>query len=827
MPKRNAFIILLLLLCTITLHQSVRAEILPSYSPWQYDQQQKSQPPPKELKATAPPAQRAQQDNKKPSALEVIYANRLIDEPKQFGYDLFATDTVGQTQANIQTPMGAVQDDFILGSGDELQITFTGQRSDQYIYKVNTHGILSIKEFPPIPAAGRTIAQLRGAINAHLSSLHNTQAYVSLSSVRQIGVLVVGHVKHPGRKTVNVFHTVLDVLTQAGGIRKNGSLRQIKLVRGGRGTIIDLYSLLMHGAPTMDMRLRDGDRIIVPPIGPTVAISGAVKRSGIYEIRRATRGINKHTGPNSEKLSLNAMLDFAGGVLTQGNNRFIRLALTSDGQESVTEISDSFAPIFGDSTILSVLKGSEKRKGTIELVGETRNPGLHDLSKNKTLADLLQNKQILGDDIYPLIGLIERWDEDQLTTKFLDFPLRLVLKNKFDMKMQSNDVVILLSNQDISDVYRRNNNGATKGHSTEEGSRLSDNYTIDNPALKSFLKERSAFIRGAVRRPGLYPVAQGITLDNILAIAGGMTLEANSESIEITSKNLGIDHQAHGRSGTQRAIINLNDTDPRFIAISAGDAVRVNQKFRKMDDKTVLIIGEVNHPGQYDLLASDKISDLIARAGGITEQAYPAGTIFSRESERRTEEIRFRNAAYDMEQRLATAIERENNPPDATQIAMVRKLADRLHNIEAVGRITVETNPAILSTRPELDMLLEKGDRIYIPKRPLTVRVSGDVLSPASLQFRKDKDPLDYIHEAGGFTYHADKNRTFVLYPDGSAQPLQVNSWNHTPIFIPPGSTIVVPRDPKPFDFIESAKDISQILSNLAITSVFINDIRD
>lgn len=124
-------------------------------------------------------------------------------------------------------------------------------------------------------------------------------------------------------------------------------------------------------------------------------------------------------------------------------------------------------------------------------------------------------------------------------------------------------------------------------------------------------------------------------------------------------------------------------------------------------------------------------------------------------------------------------------------------------------------------------MLLEHGDRLFIPKRPLSVRVSGEVLSPSALQFIEEKNPRDYIDEAGGFTFHADKNRTFVLYPNGSAQPLQVNTWNHKPIFIPPGSTIVVPRDPKPFDFIEGAKEVGQILSNLAVTAVFIDDIRD
>lgn len=180
-----------------------------------------------------------------------------------------------------------------------------------------------------------------------------------------------------------------------------------------------------------------------------------------------------------------------------------------------------------------------------------------------------------------------------------------------------------------------------------------------------------------------------------------------------------------------------------------------------------------------------------------------------------------------MKQRLAAAVQRDKNTPDSTQIELVQSLAEQLEEIEAVGRITVETDPNVLDVRPELDMLLEKGDRIYIPKRPLTVRVTGEVLSPAVLQFTQDKNPRDYIMEAGGFSYFADKKRAFLLYPDGSAKPLKVSVWNHSPLFVPPGSAIVIPRDPKPFNFIESAKDIGQILTSVAITSVFIDEIQD
>ena len=132
----------------------------------------------------------------------------------------------------------------------------------------------------------------------------------------------------------------------------------------------------------------------------------------------------------------------------------------------------------------------------------------------------------------------------------------------------------------------------------------------------------------------------------------------------------------------------------------------------------------------------------------------------------------------------------------------------------------------MLASKPEQDILLESGDRVYIPRRPLTVRVAGEVLYPAALAFRKDKDAKQYITEAGGFTYNADKDRAFVVYPDGSAQPLQVSMWNHTASLIPPGSTVIIPRDPKPFDFIQTARDVSQILSNLAITGIFIDDNR-
>lgn len=303
-----------------------------------------------------------------PSALEALYSGRVIDELAQFGYDVFGESEAQDVSAGV--PSGAVQDDFVLGEGDELEIVFTGQRSERAVYKINSQGQVVLNDLPPLPAAGRTIAQFRASVEAAAGRLYNTEVYVSLSSVRQIGILVVGHVKHPGRQNLTVFHTVVDALMRAGGVDKTGSLRRIKLVRGGRSTFIDLYSLLLHGATTMDLGLRDGDRLIVPPIGPSVAIAGEVKRPGIYEILPAGYGVKA----SSERLSLNEMLSLSGGVLAPGQNRFVKMALTDNGQELIEEVSEPYEPQFSDGSILMVSKGEARRAGSVELAGEARRP---------------------------------------------------------------------------------------------------------------------------------------------------------------------------------------------------------------------------------------------------------------------------------------------------------------------------------------------------------------------------------------------------------------------------------------------------------------------
>jgi protein involved in polysaccharide export with SLBB domain len=732
----------------------------------------------------------------KTSPLEILYSERIIDQLEQFGYDFFDKSHLPTNSI----PAGSVQNNYILSAGDELRIILRGQVNLRQDITIDNQGQLIVEDLPPILAAGRSVAAVQNDLREEIKTIHNTKIYVSLASIRQIGVLVVGHVHKPGRKSLTGFHTALDAITAAGGIQKDGSLRQIKLVRKGRSSIIDLYQLMMANGGKADTLLKDGDRLIVPPIGPTMAITGSVKRPAIYEIRKG------------EKITLHQALSLAGGVLTPGQNRFIKLETTNTGEETVQNIVNRKDRIFGDGTILNVAQSKRKKASEVQLSGHTRQPGPHDFNKKRTLSALINDEKVLGNDIYPLIGVIERRNAEKFTKELIAFSPYQVLHKQYDRPLNDGDTVKLFSMNQIRALE--------KDQPLLQEASLGEDHQkeiIEDPILAAFLKERSVFVRGAVRQEGSYPVTQDASLENILAVAGGLSLEANKENIEISNRASG------------RKTINMLTENPAEIFLQSGDTIRANQRFHKIADQSVMIIGEVNHPGRYDLMPGDTMSKLIKRAGGLSDQAYPDGAIFSRKSERKREESRYKAQAQDLSMKLAASMQNQDDDqkPNMAQIQTTQNLIARLKAAKAVGRITVEADPASLKADPEQDILLEAGDKIFIPKRPLTVRVAGEVLSSASLQFRKGKEPQDYINQAGGTTYYADTDRTFVVYPDGSAQPLSISMWNHSPTFIPPGSTIIVPRDPKPFDFIESAERVSQILANLAISGLYIEAIGD
>jgi protein involved in polysaccharide export with SLBB domain len=506
----------------------------------------------------------------RPSALEALYSQRIIEPLEQFGYDFLRNN---QISAIAPPPLGLVNDRYILGVGDALNIALTGQRNAHYQIKLDSNGQIHIPGLAPLNAAGQSLASLKVQISTQFEGDYNQAIYVALSEMRRSSILITGHVRSPGRITLTNQHNVIDALIQAGGVEKTGSLRQIRIIRDGQVTLLDLYNLLLHGTDIMDLNLKDGDRVVVPPIGPTLAIAGDVKRTGIFEILPAMQGMWHESKQRSQYLALSDLLDMGGGLLSPGKIRYLKLDMQLNGDERVSDIDDPFAHVFGDGSILSVVRGVERREGTIEVSGHARVNGMHALSQNKTLHSLINNDRVLGKDIYPLIAIIERWNRQSLSAEYLSFSPLLVLNGKYDDKLQDGDVIHFFSHLQIAAIhtdeaesYRTQAKSLPLEAAYGSAPDREEADMLVSEEIISLLKERSLFVRGAVRRKGHYPVAQGATLENVLAVAGGITLEADKKNIEVTRRASSPDTEHYAElSKKKRRIVNLNHSTARSL----------------------------------------------------------------------------------------------------------------------------------------------------------------------------------------------------------------------------------------------------------------------
>ncbi|HEY0833459.1 MAG TPA: polysaccharide biosynthesis/export family protein, partial [Azospirillum sp.] len=307
-----------------------------------------------------PAAVSAAEPARAPSPVEAAFSARADMPLQQFGHDLFP----GGGPAG-PPPLGAVRGDYRLGIGDELLITLRGQQTSSKRHRIDGEGRLLVDALPPLVAAGRTLEELRAELSAAMAdTLMNVEVFVSLAEVRRISVTVVGAVGRPGPYELTAFASVLDGLYAAGGVTRAGSLRRVRLVHpGGAAQTIDLYDLLLGGTGAEES-LRDGDRIVVPPLGATVAVAGPLKRPAVFEL-----------AADRPRLSLDELRELAGGLLRPGAHRALRLAIGRDGAEMAEEVKDAHATLFGDGDLLLLTPRSEDRRGVARLDGHVLRPG--------------------------------------------------------------------------------------------------------------------------------------------------------------------------------------------------------------------------------------------------------------------------------------------------------------------------------------------------------------------------------------------------------------------------------------------------------------------
>ncbi len=337
---------------------------------------------------------------------------------------------------------------------------------------------------------------------------------------------------------------------------------------------------------------------------------------------------------------------------------------------------------------------------------------------------------------------------------------------------------------------------------------------VQVPRALPYLLEQSVAVYGEVRQPGVYPIADDTPIDQVVQAAGGLSSESDPHNVEYVSYN-----DALKARGSHYQTLDLVAGDAR-VRVNPGDVFNFKPVYLGQEVGTVRAAGEFKFPGAYGILKGERLSELMRRAGGLTPAAYPFGAVFTRESARKAEGESFQRAAEDLQQAMVTAVTSGAlgaNAANATPI--LSSVVGSLKSAVPVGRVVIEADPAVLESKPQMDPILESGDLIVMPKRPISVTVIGQVLNPGTIAFSPGLSMKQYIERAGGYSQAADSARVFVILPNGSAQRFKSSFWNYEPQEIPPGSEIVVPRDAVPFNGFAFSERIFGVLSNLAVTA--------
>ncbi len=801
------------------------------------------------------------------SEIERFYNDRMpghLPRVRQFGYETLTAFGAVLPQAGA-----ALAEDYMLGPDDELAVTWRGRVRNAANARVDRDGRVILPDLSPVPAAGRSLREFRADLEARVArELPGTEVFVSIASIRQITVFVGGEVNRPGLHQATSLSSLLDALALAGGVKRTGSLRAVQVVRGNALRTVDLYGVLT-GASMPDLTLRAGDRVLVPAIGPTLAIAGDVARGGIYEFPAAT-----------QNPSLSDVLVLAGGALRPAGNRYTLFDYDAQGRRTISEVRPFNTLKRGD--LITVGAGASAAIGQVRITGHVVGAESRARAATPTLRALIGDPRTIRPDPYSRMVVIARTDANSRDRRFIGFDLAAILSGRINERLRDEDEVLVLSTQDIQFLSGPLVQRALLGQVPSPppapqfqpqlgqlptavapattlgdecpalvqlaltmqqspmrfphaaGFPFGDTASVtcpplfrEFPDLLGFLIDNAIAVTGEVARPGLYPLPAGTGLDAVVAAAGGLTRTADLASIELSRQ--AFEGSGGAQQPLERRTLDIRSGNLAAVRLAPRDSIRIPRGFSDRDTGPVRVLGEVMRPGVYDIKRGERLSDVIARAGGLTQQAYAYGAVFTRESARARQQEGFARAAREIETALMTmasgavqpgapaAGARGENLGDAIRAG--RELAQGLRQAPAAGRMVIEANPAMLVGRPELDILLEPGDLLVIPKRPSDVAVVGTVLNPGALQFETGQRASDYVRAAGGLGRFADAGRAFVVLPNGMARPARISGWNLSNDPVPPGSLVVVPQDPAPYETWGMIRDLTGVLSQVAISA--------
>lgn len=628
-----------------------------------------------------------------------------------FGHNLFQSRNLSfEPSGNLATPIN-----YRLGPGDEVIIDIWGASENTIRQTISPEGSIQVKDLGPVHLNGMTVKEANAFLQREFSKIYsgiggtepNSQIRLTLGDVRTIQINIMGEVSVPGTYTLSAFSTVFHALYRAGGVNKIGSLRDIKLVRNGK-TIenLDVYDFIMKGKMNDDIRLQEGDVIIVNPYQSLVEIVGKVKRPMYYELK-----------PTETVASL---LKYAGGFTGDAYKKAVRIIRKSGREHQVFNVDEMDYSVFrlDDGDMVTTDAVLERFENKVEISGAVYRAGLYQLDGTvNTVKQLIKKAEGLRGDAFLGRVLLDRERED------------------YTHEMISIDL-----------------NGLMNGTVADIPLQKEDHLYI--PSINDLKEEETISIFGEVLNPGSFLHSDNMTIEDLVIQAGGLREAASTTQVSVTRRIKNPKSTAYSSKLADTFTFDIKDGlimgDGDFL-LQPFDVVQVRRSPAYQVQRTVTLAGEVLFSGSYTLLKkNERLSDLINRAGGITPEAYVKGGRLIRK-------------INDEERRRERDVVRMARSGEGNDSISVAKLA-----ISDTYTVGIDMGKALANPGSDFDIVLREGDVIYIPEYVNTVKIGGSVMYPNTVSWKRGEKLKYYIEMAGGYGNMARKSKAYIIYLNGT-----------------------------------------------------------
>jgi polysaccharide export outer membrane protein len=714
---------------------------------------------------------------------------------KAFGYDLFAGEPTSFEPAS-RIP---ISPSYMLGPGDTVKVLFYGKVNKSYELQINRDGSIEFPELGPVSLAGLTFSDARNLLQRRIKEeTIGVEASISLGELRSIHVFMLGEAHKPGTYTISALSTITNALFLSGGVSDIASLRNVQLKRAGQVVSkLDLYDLLLHGDTTNDAQLQSGDTIYIPTVGETASINGEVRRPAIYELKG--------------KVTAQQLVELAGGLTPTAFTKSSRIhRIGSSGFRSVLDIdlsnSKSQKTPIKNGDLLVIDGTVEQQKMIVSLSGHVYHPGEFLWREGLRISDVVKSIDSLKPNSDLDFALIERELPPVGKVEPLFVDLREVLA---DPKSVAN---ISFLPRDKLIVFSNDNDRAEKIAELVQTLKLQS---------RSGEMAQVASINGTVRSPGEYPLTKNMTLTQLIEAAGGLKEEAYTQVVELSRH----DFSNSERAGAEHFAITLSEAvinpekDPLLRPYDV-ISVRTIPEFR--ESLSINLMGEVRFPGHYRFKRGETLSQVIKRAGGLTQLAHLDATVFTRQGLREQETRQLKELREQLRADIAASGLEKANEGASSGIDESQKLLAELETSEALGRLVIDLGGVLDKSMD--DIILKDGDMLVVPEYRQEVSVVGEIQHPSSHLFNSQLKVDDYIDLSGGVTRRADHKRIYVVKADGSVSlPKHSNWFRHRSNNIKPGDTVIVPLDVDRRRNLTIWGEASAIVYQLALGAAAIN----